>query len=739
MTRRAWALTALAFALTWGLPAASTGASSGIQVAPIKAVILVDESGSLDQPAVANERNAAAVLALSELSPASQFAIDGFGSSNGPGQNAVTAYCDFITVTDHVARERLAACARRVHRRQPAEGDDTDHAAALSQAVNQLAQTPSGMTPVIFLMTDGVLDVARSPQYGRIAAQRTAAAMREIQQQILPQARRAGIQVWALGFGPQVSKPALDTFAAGGAGSNSHCAGATGTHPTGVVVGSSTEVITGLLRTLGRARCAQVEDPDSGRLEPGKTLTLTVRIPVIATDGAITVTKVDPSFRVAYYDPKGHQAPALGTLSGQTFELSGGNDTVEALRIQDPIPGNWKVKVTDPAGHPGQLVTATAVWQGALQGAVSLTPGAPAPEKPAVVRVSLLTRSGLIRDAGALRGVRTSASVTGNFGTLAIPLRDDGNTPDDHAHDGVFSGTLMLPKGAEGNATVVGRITGEGLASDERPYYFTVGGGVPTVVVEFDPPVTVHPGATLSGKIDVNNAGQAQSGKLQLMDTSEGALVTISPTSFAMPAGHSVTPFSVHLASSTPKRQTTFTVRATDAQGTKNDVIGSVNVTTPPSLFSRFWWILPILVLLAAMAVVLGRRRRISATKQIAVRDLVAELQRRGQEVSRLHAPRDGSVFPIDVIDDDEAPRIRLGANGRDSTLEVKRSLLGFTLEGPNQPRVEGQFGKEIQLNERLGIVIRDSRSKSGATAAQRQGPAEPLISTTESDEPDDL
>src|SRR4051812_14842164 len=114
MTKRLATLGA-AVALVFAVVPLAAGTTSSVQVSPIKAVILVDESGSLDQSAVANERKAAALLAFAELSPQSQFAIDGFGSSNGPGENAVTAYCNFITVGDHIARERVANCAKRIH------------------------------------------------------------------------------------------------------------------------------------------------------------------------------------------------------------------------------------------------------------------------------------------------------------------------------------------------------------------------------------------------------------------------------------------------------------------------------------------------------------------------------------------------------------------------------------------------------------------------------------------------
>src|SRR5215510_2055852 len=56
---------------------------------PVRAVILVDESKSLNASDVDRERDAAAQIAQSELSTQSQIAIVGFGSSNGPGQSAV--------------------------------------------------------------------------------------------------------------------------------------------------------------------------------------------------------------------------------------------------------------------------------------------------------------------------------------------------------------------------------------------------------------------------------------------------------------------------------------------------------------------------------------------------------------------------------------------------------------------------------------------------------------------------
>lgn len=739
---RAFFGVAVAVALVCSTPAVAAEPRAG-EVAPITAIIVVDESGSLDESAVRAERNAAALLALSELSPASRFAIAGFGSSNAPGQAAVRMYCNFTTLSSEAAREQVAACAKRVHRRAPSEGNDTDHAAALDAAVAELERRREPGALVIFLLTDGILDVRRSPQYGKTATSRNVEAERLIKEDILPRARKAGIQVWPLGFGA-VSRGALEAFARGGAGANARCGGVAEARPHGVVVGDSGEVIVGLLQALARARCARVTETTRGRVDSGKTVTLNVTVPIVATDGAITVTKFDPSFRVSYFDPTGQQAPARGEIAGQEFEVSGQNGPVEALRIRNPKPGVWRVKVTAPSSRPGQTVLATVVWQGAVEGAVTLVPSEPRPgRRDNRVEVRLKTRTGVINDPKALDGIRATAVLQSKAtGDLAIPLRDDGASPDARARDGVFSGDFAVPKGAAGACAVVGVVTGAGLASDRRPHFCRFyAAGRPVATFDVEIPAAIEQGGTIAGTIVTTNQRQSSEGRLALIDVAEGALVTVEPSVVPLPNGRFETKFSLRVDEKTPRGELTARLQVVASDGL---VIGETpvftEVTAPPSLLERFWWAA---ALAAAVSVAGAAFMRVSVARTKRRQDvfgLVAKLLRDGQEINELAAPvRGGRQFPIEVIDDDENPRLRASTNGQ-ATLIVQRAGDHVAIVGPNYQPTDVPYGQAFALNDRLELIIREragADSTNGTASATSTGTGD-LVTEPPPAAPDD-
>src|SRR4051812_43998288 len=94
--------------------AAAATTLPGSEVKPVRAVILVDESGSLTEQDVVRERAAAQLIALSELSPLSQVAVVGFGSSNGRGQAAVDIVCPLTGVETAQDRESLGKCVDKL-------------------------------------------------------------------------------------------------------------------------------------------------------------------------------------------------------------------------------------------------------------------------------------------------------------------------------------------------------------------------------------------------------------------------------------------------------------------------------------------------------------------------------------------------------------------------------------------------------------------------------------------------
>ena len=181
------------------LAGSANAASTALDVSPVDIVVLADESGSLSASAVRQEKAAAALIAQSELSSRSRVTVLGFGSSNGPGQSAIDVICPTTEVTDNLTRTALSRCVEQIKPRT--NGNDTDFAAALRGAVATLTSTPANRPRLVFLLTDGVLDVGNSPSYGPDAAGRTMEAQRQLTDEILPAAKQAGVQIWPLGFG----------------------------------------------------------------------------------------------------------------------------------------------------------------------------------------------------------------------------------------------------------------------------------------------------------------------------------------------------------------------------------------------------------------------------------------------------------------------------------------------------------------------------------------------------------
>ena len=240
-----------------------------LEVEPVSVALVVDESGSLDEPAVAAERNAVAAVVQAELSEQTDVAVFGFGSSNSAGQNAVTTYCSSTTLGDSAVRE-LVNCSSGIHRRTDVEGVDTDFVAALRSGIDSLAASPAE-AKVLFLLTDGVLDVRKTaPSMVGIRKSRMAEAQRRLNEEVLPYASDSGVQIWPIGFG-NADLSALQLFAQGGAQDIGECSSGP-TIPTAFVAQSTSQVVSVFIKALAAARCAQsgeviVENPQPGVID----------------------------------------------------------------------------------------------------------------------------------------------------------------------------------------------------------------------------------------------------------------------------------------------------------------------------------------------------------------------------------------------------------------------------------------------------------------------------------------
>ncbi|CAI7977795.1 von Willebrand factor type A [Frankia sp. Hr75.2] len=638
-----------------GRPPAGAGSAASVGPAAMRAVILVDESGSLDDDAVRREKEAAQLLAFSSLTPDSEIAVVGFGSSNGEaGQHAVEVYCP-LTKAEPAKQQFFVDCIDRLHRREPSEGADTDHAAAMTQALSILGRAQEGRPSFIFLLTDGRLDVANSPQYGQPGARNTE-AQRRVDSQVAA-ARSNGVQIWPLGFG-DADQAALDRFAAGGA--QQTCNNLPDNQPKARVVTSPDVVARSLFEAIGSASCAQTTEFDTGKLSPGSPVELTVSIPEISTDGVIAVIKGDSRVEVSYVDPNGKEVGDTREFDGSIFTRSTANGTVESLRVQNPRPGTWKIRLTAPADvPPGQIVGAAAMWQGVLQAVVGLNPPVPQPGQQAVVSVQLQTRDGAIDDPDTLDGIQFGVRMSGDsIEQQTVRLTNDGREGDAVAGDAEYSGHITVPPDAKGALTFVGTIDGPGVVGASTVYT--------TVVAAQASPITaslqlgrghVAPGGSLTGSVVVDNTdGQARTLSLQLRNLSNGARATIDPATIAsQQRGRGEHRLTVTFGEDTALGATSGTVILVDAANPSTVLAWSrlnADVGRPASLLERFWWlwVLALAVVLALLLLAAWLRQTDRRVRDVS--DVTVYLSRGGQPMGHLQARSDtGSRFPFVVLD----------------------------------------------------------------------------------------
>ncbi|MEU1423009.1 VWA domain-containing protein [Kitasatospora sp. NPDC005751] len=627
---RAAAVVAAAALLTTGLPAGPAAADDpapaaapgtpSASIGPVNYAVAVDESGSLKPADLERERAAALRIALGEVHPASTVGVFGFASADNAGQHPVDEVCP-PTVLDAAGRDRIGTCIAKLHSRAPDEGQGTDFPNAVLQGVGRLGDGTDPAVPrVLFVLTDGRLDVSDSPAYGDPAHR--AAAGEEALTRALAAAKAANIQIWPLGFGAEIDRAALDRMAAGGF--QEGCVSLPGARPRASVVQDSGAVGTALEAAFAAAHCL--------RAEPGKTghppADLPVRISPLATVGSIVVDKGDPQVTATYFDPSGKQITGPGSDPDSTFEFSGRDQSVESLRITDPVPGDWRVHLDAPEGHRAQLASVSVLWRGALNSSITLTPPSPRAGEKAVVTLKLQTRKGLaITDQQDLKDLGVTAVLAGEgFPSVPVPLADDGAAPDAKGGDATFTGTVTVPAGATGRITASGTLTASGLAADEnRPAASVVSPAVPLVTASFslDGGAGAHPGDGVGGTLTLRNDDAVPHTLRPAVTDLAAGLLTVSPGSVTLAPKESRT-VDVTLTVGSAKAfgrllgddgvtvgGKVTVVDTSDRDRVLVDSPLSLTVTPPPTFLEQWWWALALagaVVVLAVLGLLVRRR-----------------------------------------------------------------------------------------------------------------------------------
>jgi hypothetical protein len=677
---------------------------------PLQVVVLVDESGSLSDADVVKEKEAARTIAFSVLAPQSQVSVIGFGSADAAGQSAVDVVCKPTVLNDQQSRDSLGKCVDALHRRAKNEGNDTDHAAALQQALS-IARAGGPDKKVVFLLTDGVLDVSNSPAYGDTPQRRNAAAAGDVKQTLSALAKE-NAQVWPLGFG-SVDRSALSGFAEG-----QSCTDAA-PDPEARVVSNSNELTAAVATAFSSASCVKYETPATGHLTSPGSVDLHINMPAIASDASILVYKHDPRVQVEYTAPGASQpAPQAG---GSHFELAGQSTSTESLKITDPVPGEWTIHLSS-AGASSADVAANVVYQAAVKAAITVNPPQPTAGQTVEVDMQVWARGKAITDPQALKGLSFVAGLTGGGVTPPAPVKlSDPNA------DGTYTGQLTVPSSASGALSFTGSVSGIGIGGDTRLYPTRVQSAAAAVQgqILFDVnQADVHPGDTIPGTVSISNdSGQPAALRLVVADPSAGSTLTFDPAAVTAAPGKTTTKFNLRVDTDKPgvASATLRLVLDSDPSVVAAERLFGVDVNPPPGPVRKYLWIwLPVLIVLLAAAAwfLLRWRRRVVASQ---VRGLVAQLLVEGAAASEL-MPREprSKVFRFAINEEFSGWQLQPGVPGEPNLYEVRRSKDGIELSGPHGTK-RVQPGVPHPVRERLAIVIQDDRGAGGGDTPVEQ------------------
>ncbi|CAO5192480.1 putative von Willebrand factor type A [Frankia sp. AiPs1] len=723
-----------------GAGAAGGPATVGADGRPrVHAVVLVDESNSETPGTVRQEADAAGLIATSQqLDKDSKVAVVGFGTDDFPEvsrqqHGATDEVCPLATVGSAGFRTCLAS----LHRRTEEEGNGTDHAAALTKALDILeAAKDPGFFNVVFLLTDGGLRVDNVQRYGtRLPDQqareqeRGTAAMNETATVIAPRARALGAQIWPVGFGTVLNRDWMRRLPGFGAGTSQNCQKVPVAAPAASYANTAADIALSLDRALANASCMGFDtDQDNGG--PGSPVTLSLSIPAIASSATINALKRDPGIKVEYIDPRGHSVRGSGSQDGSFFTLNNSAANSESLFVTSPYPGTWKIRFTWPANARAQTVQADLSWIGQLSSTVRLTPASPKPGERATVHITLQTSRNEPVNPRDLTGLVFDAQLTGDgFAPVPVPLADNGQGGDDNAGDGGYAGQITVPATASGLLSVTGRIMGSGLRGTVQHATYRIpgrsGGGA---VVELRPPGHVHRGATVSGTLRADNP----TGSPRQIELRPDGLagVGVSPSTVTVPAGASgfAQALKLSVASDTGYGRRTGVVRVSDTtEGSPGSGSGvvlteepvSFEVEAPPGTLEKIWPFLLIAAVVLLLAIVAALLARARWRRAVNVSDLQAFAARSDGTTADLPASQMwASAFRFVINDVPGQFSLVLAGAGEGGAYTVRRAKHGqLTISTPAGETRTVSAGARVPAGNGGQLWIADRRVGSTASS----------------------
>jgi hypothetical protein len=713
---------------------AHAGAAASVaepsKLALVDMVVLVDESGSETPQKVADERATVGTIVPSLLNRSSRVTVIGFGGTNhtAPNQVATDVACVPTIASGPANLAYLSSCVGKLHRRSETEGDDTDYAAALGQAMSYLSPSstvtptsPNGAIKIILMMTDGAVDVHRNTQqYGTDWQLGEQTAINEQ----LAAARQDGVQVWPLGFGTEIGSgltepqalTRLDALAHNGAPAvcdDKH----TANQPHATWVNNPDDALAALDQLYADATCVGTQTKHG----PASGGQLTLAIPQIASAAAISVARGNPGVIVSFVTPGGQTWTDASAISGQDSPV----EVLHLYNITQADTGTWTIRLSAPPSLANQLVRSTVFWQGAVRAVITANPPNAKLGQRLSVALDVLGPKGPITDPTTLGSLLVSVAATGNglSGTVNVPVTGATGQP------GHYTGTFTAPDQST-SLTFTGTAAGYGLYTTKVPATVRVGSQTQGFAATpgFDGQRSVQVGGTVTGQVVfTNQTGAARRVGLVLTVNGATAALTSPAGPVTVPAGHpAAVPFTVSVDKHSSTGVALFQVQAVDATTGQvyNTAEQEITVTKPPGFIARHLGeILGLIALIIVAALAWFASWRIRRGRRD-VRHLVAMLRRAGTPMGRDLEPEGkwAEAFPFIVRDETSAaPRLDYPPRGQSTGLyQVRRAgrgLVRLTTPTGLRPYEIEVGGPGLLMANGLELSFRDTRHPERAAS----------------------
>ena len=709
---------------TGAAASATAGQAAAAPNTLLDVVMLIDESGSETPVSVAQEKQVAATIGQSMLNPASRVTVVGFGGVNGvaPDQDPISVACQPTIASGSEHLNYLATCVNSLHQRTEAEGDDTDYAAALGQAMTYLnpdtsygQQSPPGAQKVILMMTDGGVDVHRdTKQYGTDWLSGEKQAVNEQ----LALAKQDSVQLWTLGMGTDITSSDFQYLQyLTRQGAQSTCGN--GPKPHATLVTDRADALAALNQLYAEASCDGVSvSPDKQLGNGTQTGTLQVTIPAIASNAAISVDRGDPGVQVQFYEPN-------GTLWTDASAISGNGSAVDVLHVNNPMPGTWTMRLTAPPSLQNETIDATAFWQGAVRALIIANPSSALPGQKINVTLSVLGSNGNpITDPASIQNLQAGVVVSGDgLAQTSVPVSNAGETSAGGTGVANYTGSFPAPAGT-GTLTFSGTTEGYGLYATGIPasvQVSPVASGL-QATVQFPAAASVQAGSTVSGDVIFSNStGSAKPVRIALASVGTPDATLTSPSGpVSVTAGNPPEQaFTISIAKDAPVGSTWLRVQVSDASTAGvvyADQLLDVTVTKPPGFLAKYLWVLIGILVLLALIVAAVLLLRAARRSQADVRSLRATISRGDEQKGEVLRPSGqwADSFPF-VIRDEDSHDARLAAwapGSGESAYTARRAGPGRvrvrTPAGTEQEIIVGSVG--AQLANGLWLAFRDGR-----------------------------